>query len=365
MYRSKRFLVGGGFLLVMWFLMFKALAHAACPDLPNHLYGPYRWRANEVDPPGLPFYVNSSYLVSAVSPNLTSDATYAANTWSNATYGSAPIPFDLWYVSDTSRRAYRYWNGSQYVQGWDGYNVISYQDDLEPGVVARAHPKSYGAINPQRLMECDIGLNYWYFTFQTHGGFFYGYEYCLRDTLTHEFGHWVNLKDLYPKTNPPPGKSGCDEYQPYTMYYISPPNTHIREDLYDGDIIGLNYMYNVFPSPAPPIPFHPIEEMPISAEIPTSVVVGQSFPNPGNPEIWIPYTLSQYAEVQIIIYNANGERVRTLKLGEQPPGKYLTKAHAAHWDGKNKYGEEVTSGIYFYVFEAGDYRAAKKLVISR
>ena len=90
-----------------------------------------------------------------------------------------------------------------------------------------------------------------------------------------------------------------------------------------------------------------------------------NFPNPLNPETWIPYQLSEAAHVRIRIYDAAGQLVRTLDLGEQPAGDYLSRQHAAYWDGRNDVGEVVSSGVYFYTLEAGDYRRTQRLAIVR
>jgi len=90
-----------------------------------------------------------------------------------------------------------------------------------------------------------------------------------------------------------------------------------------------------------------------------------AYPILTNPEIWIPFTLSEPERVVIKIYDVTGRLVRTLKLGEKSPGAYLSKEKAAYWDGRNENGEKVTSGIYFYLMEAGSFRAVKKMVISR
>ena len=89
----------------------------------------------------------------------------------------------------------------------------------------------------------------------------------------------------------------------------------------------------------------------------------QNYPNPFNPETWIPYQLATEADVTVVIYNSQGQRVRTLKLGSQLPGLYLTQEKAAYWDGRNDTGEWVSSGTYFYHLQAGDYSAAKKMII--
>ena len=88
-----------------------------------------------------------------------------------------------------------------------------------------------------------------------------------------------------------------------------------------------------------------------------------NYPNPFNPETWIPYQLAQPAEVTISIHAINGILVRTLPLGEMPAGVYQSKSRAAYWDGKNTQGERVTSGVYFYTLEAGQFAATRKMLI--
>lgn len=90
-----------------------------------------------------------------------------------------------------------------------------------------------------------------------------------------------------------------------------------------------------------------------------------NYPNPFNPETWIPYQLAKSADVSISIYAANGTLVRTLDLGHQPVGIYQSRSRAAHWDGKNAVGEPVASGVYFYTLKAGDYSATRKMLIRK
>ena len=90
-----------------------------------------------------------------------------------------------------------------------------------------------------------------------------------------------------------------------------------------------------------------------------------NYPNPFNPETWIPYQLAQPAEVAIFIHTANGALVRTLPLGEMPAGVYQRRSRAAYWDGKNAHGEPVASGIYFYTLKAGQFTATRKLLIRK
>ncbi len=88
-----------------------------------------------------------------------------------------------------------------------------------------------------------------------------------------------------------------------------------------------------------------------------------NYPNPFNPETWIPYHLAKNADVTLHIYAVNGTLVRTLDLGHQSAGMYQTRTRAAYWDGKNTIGESVASGIYFYTLSADDFSATRKMLI--
>ena len=90
-----------------------------------------------------------------------------------------------------------------------------------------------------------------------------------------------------------------------------------------------------------------------------------NYPNPFNPETWIPYRLAAAANVTLTIYDINGQVVRTLALGHQAAGMYQTRNRAAYWDGKNQIGESVASGLYFYTLTAGDFTATRKMLIRK
>ena len=90
-----------------------------------------------------------------------------------------------------------------------------------------------------------------------------------------------------------------------------------------------------------------------------------NYPNPFNPETWIPYQLSVSADVTLRIYSVDGTLVRTLSLGHQPVGMYQSRSRAAYWDGRNTVGEPVASGVYFYTLTAGDFTATRKMLIMK
>ena len=101
----------------------------------------------------------------------------------------------------------------------------------------------------------------------------------------------------------------------------------------------------------------------LAALTPNETTLLPNFPNPFNPETWIPYRLAREAEVAITIYDTKGRQVRRLALGNQPAGYYAERGKAAYWDGRNERGEVVASGIYIYQFRAGDYAASRRMVI--
>ena len=101
----------------------------------------------------------------------------------------------------------------------------------------------------------------------------------------------------------------------------------------------------------------------IAYEIPAETELLRNYPNPFNPETWIPYHLSEDADVKLTIYDINGEVVRDIDVGHQTAAKYDTRSKAIYWDGRNRFGEQVASGIYFYHLQAGDFSGTRKMVI--
>ena len=99
--------------------------------------------------------------------------------------------------------------------------------------------------------------------------------------------------------------------------------------------------------------------------VPEKTALLHNYPNPFNPETWIPYQLAEPTDVTIRIYTAHGTLVRTLTLGHQPAGIYQHRSRAAYWDGQNHIGEPVASGIYFYTLTAGDFTATGKMLIRK
>ena len=99
--------------------------------------------------------------------------------------------------------------------------------------------------------------------------------------------------------------------------------------------------------------------------VPKETALLPNYPNPFNPETWIPYHLAKDADVTLTIYAIDGQVVRRLALGYQPAGMYQNRSRAAYWDGRNAFGEPVASGVYFYTLTAGDFTATRKMLIRK
>ncbi len=103
----------------------------------------------------------------------------------------------------------------------------------------------------------------------------------------------------------------------------------------------------------------------VQVTLPDKNALLANYPNPFNPETWIPYQLATDADVTLTIYNSNGQSVHQLALGHKAAGTYQSRSRAAHWDGKNVQGEPVASGVYFYTLTAGDFSATRKMLVRK
>ena len=89
----------------------------------------------------------------------------------------------------------------------------------------------------------------------------------------------------------------------------------------------------------------------------------QNFPNPFNPETWIPYYLAEVATVTVRIYNVKGKLIRSINVGRQAAGAYTSRQRAAYWDGKDEAGQSVANGVYFYQLLADDFSETRRMVV--
>ena len=103
----------------------------------------------------------------------------------------------------------------------------------------------------------------------------------------------------------------------------------------------------------------------LASRIPSETKLLLNYPNPFNPETWVPYQLAEATEVTVTIHSVNGSLIRSLALGHQAAGIYQSKSQAAYWDGRNELGEHVASGVYFYTLTAGNFSATGKMLVRK
>ena len=101
----------------------------------------------------------------------------------------------------------------------------------------------------------------------------------------------------------------------------------------------------------------------LSEEIPTQTQLLANYPNPFNPETWIPFELHQDTNVSLTIYDLSGDQIRRIDLGYTLAGKHIKKDQSIYWDGRSDTGEKVSTGTYFYTIQTDEYSATRKMVI--
>ena len=92
--------------------------------------------------------------------------------------------------------------------------------------------------------------------------------------------------------------------------------------------------------------------------IPEEFVLHDNYPNPFNPTTQIRFDLPYNGDVQLIIYNMLGQKVKTFNLQNIPAGN-----HSIVWNSTNDFGERVPAGVYLYQLEAGSFIQTKKMIL--
>jgi len=114
-----------------------------------------------------------------------------------------------------------------------------------------------------------------------------------------------------------------------------------------------------------PVPFelNPSITVDLSSVVAAEFGLGQNYPNPFNPETWIPYQLASSESVLVRIYDASGHLVRQIDVGLRSAGSYTSRSKSVYWDGRNEFGEEVASGVYYYQIQAGEFSSTSKMLL--
>jgi WD40 repeat protein len=144
-----------------------------------------------------------------------------------------------------------------------------------------------------------------------------------------------------------------------TSVVFNPDGTLLASGSQDGTVL----LWEASPAPRTPTAVDPLPLNGSSSALPQRTLLLPAYPNPSNPDVWVPYELVHEAEVTIRIYNVTGQLVRTLVLGRKTAGRYLNRGSAAYWDGRDSAGRSVASGVYYYTLHAGTFVATRKLMV--
>ena len=276
--------------------------------------------------------------------------TAAHATWnSSAWQGNGGGDFRFICEGDTQR----------YADKQDNRNTVAFQGHklhLSNPPAARTFIRQTNLLRPDRLKEVDTIINtkyYWATGVQAN-------HYDIQSVMTHEFGHWLAAEHLW---NGESEEGGCDEFTSCVMYHTLAKAT-IKRDLHWIDKWAKWYIYTSEDVPMAPQAL--LETIPPPLQHARNILqtrLLQNYPDPFNPETWIPYEIAKDCSVAITIYDTTGNHVRKLDLGHHAKGRYLTKNKAAYWDGKNDHGQSVASGLYFYTLEANGVSDTRRLAI--
>ena len=129
--------------------------------------------------------------------------------------------------------------------------------------------------------------------------------------------------------------------------------------LASGSADGTTFLWDMSPYITPSTP----TAVQLSQTLPTQTALLANYPNPFNPNTYIPYQLHAPAHVRLTIYDIRGALIREIDLGYQQAGQYLTSARAAQWDGRDQRGQRVASGVYLYQLQAGPIVHGRKMLL--
>ena len=215
--------------------------------------------------------------------------------------------------------------------------------------LSRDHNKPYLFLLGKKVEKIKITMTLSYTVKYAPRVNFESYGYSLEGTWDLKTGSWATptAPPRILRGTAPARQSGLSDWSPFQT--LSPESQQLL--LQVSELVGDNKI-SAFANAE-------------TWQIPEETALLSNYPNPFNPETWIPYQLAEPTDVTLTIYDIQGRVVRTLDLGHQRAGIYESKSRAAYWDGKNAQGEPVASGVYFYTLKAGDFSATRKLLIRK
>ena len=161
-------------------------------------------------------------------------------------------------------------------------------------------------------------------------------------------------------------QAGKIESNPLAVTRDANENNAVTVDFGKLPKLGWRYSGYAFETPEDPlVVLGAISRAPSRRATPDATALLSNYPNPFNPETWIPYQLSKRTNVRITIYNVYGAKVRELPIGIKSAGYYLNSNRAVYWDGKNAAGEGVSTGIYFYKLQTDHVSLVRKMIIMK
>ena len=298
---------------------------------------PYTYTLSPI-PAGLEFVVEYHSLAGTPTTVGVTDVTYTAT---NATGTSASLTFTIEVIEDDSGPGPLDVNGDGQVTAMDLVAVaLFYGTQVPPGINFPADVNADGVVNILDLTAVARGID------AANSGI---QGLSLQEIEAALAAAIEQTADIEVIAEAPVG-FGTAQHMPSVAY------RNVADALADAEHLG----YSVHA-----VLKELLQLLTEMAEVPETTALLPNYPNPFNPETWIPYHLSKGTEVTLKIYDVRGVAVRALTLGHQAAGVYESRGRAAYWDGRNDLGEQVASGVYFYTLAAGEFTATRKLLIAK
>ncbi|MDP6170462.1 MAG: T9SS type A sorting domain-containing protein, partial [Candidatus Marinimicrobia bacterium] len=200
------------------------------------------------------------------------------------------------------------------------------------------HRFEHSAVVPEGAVNMNVGVSYWQVSGDDHGSVYF---------------------------------DEVDWYSPLTTTGIFVANEDLAWEAIEAGVTNLTWTWDVWshdgfefvPSSSGPRDIHvDVSELLgiDGSSLPREFALHNNYPNPFNPVTNIVYDIPEVTDVTLEIYNVMGQRVRTLAQGSHEAGRYQIV-----WNATNDLGQALSSGMYIYRIQAGDFVSVKKLVLMK